>query len=356
MNKLPAITIMQPTLRDRLVELRAMKPQSRMRDLAADLGVSEGELVAACCGEEAVRLEPRWQEFLKELPSLGEVMVLTRNEAFVHEKDGTFGRIEFIGRMVQVVNHDVDLRIFLNHWKHVFAFKQVSHGSTLLSFQVFDNRGQAMHKIFLRPQSNAKEYHRIVAALADADQSAAFAVETPEAPPPSAPKPPADARVLRDRWAAMKDTHEFFPMARDMGLTRREANALVGPEFAEPLRPSALETTLRAAAAQAVPIMIFVGNPGCIQIHTGPVHRIERMGEWVNVLDSGFNLHARADLVAEAWLVRKPTADGIVTSIEFFGAAGEELALIFGERKPGKPELESWRALTREVAGKENIA
>lgn len=356
MNGTPNSATTQPSLRDRLHELRVMKPLSRMRELAADLGVAEGELVAACCGAEAVRLEPRWKEFLNELPSLGEVMVLTRNEAFVHEKDGMFGHIGFIGQMAQVVNHDVDLRIFLRHWKHAFAFQQESHGRTLLSFQMFDGRGQAIHKVFLRPRSKVEEYRRIVDALASADQSAGLVVEPAVGAPPAVSKPSADAAALRNRWAAMKDTHEFFPMVRDLGLTRREANALVGPEFAEPLRASALESTLRAAAAQAVPIMIFVGNPGCIQIHTGPVHRIERMGAWVNVLDHGFNLHARADLVAEAWLVRKPTADGIVTSIEFFDAAGEELALFFGERKPGKPELETWRALTREIAGKERVA
>ena len=95
--------------------------------------------------------------------------------------------------------------------------------------------------------------------------------------------------------------------------------------------------------------MIFVGNPGCIQIHTGPVHRVERMGPWLNVLDPGFNLHARTDLVGEVWRVRKPTRDGIVTSIELFDTKGRELAQLFGERKPGKPELPEWRAMAESL-------
>lgn len=339
----------QSTLRDRLAALRATKPHARMRDMAQELGVSEGALVAACCGAETVRLEPRWRDFLNEMPSLGEVMVLTRNEAMVHEKDGVFGHIGFIGQMAQVVNHDVDLRIFLRHWKHLFAVEQESHGRTLLSFQVFDGAGLAIHKIYLRPQSRQDEYRRIVQAFTSPDQQPNFEA-TPAAAAPPASAQPADQATLRARWEVMKDTHEFFPMIRELGLTRRAANALVGPEFAQPLPASAFETLLRAASDQAVPIMIFVGNPGCIQIHTGPVKRIERMGEWLNVLDPGFNLHARADLIAEAWWVRKPTVDGLVTSIEFFDAAGEELALFFGERKPGRPELESWRALAAHVA------
>jgi hypothetical protein len=46
------------------------------------------------------------------------------------------------------------------------------------------------------------------------------------------------------------------------------------------------------------------------------------MGPWLNVLDPGFNLHLREDLIASAWIVRKPTADGVVSSLELFDAGG----------------------------------
>jgi putative hemin transport protein len=154
----------------------------------------------------------------------------------------------------------------------------------------------------------------------------------------------------------MKDTHDFYPMVRDLGLTRRDANALAGDDLARALPPAAFESLLHDAAARVLPIMIFVGNPGCIQIHTGPINTIERMGPWLNVLDPGFNLHARADAIAEVWRVRKPTVDGIVTSIELFDAAGNELALLFGERKPGRPELESWRNLVSDIETNPEIA
>jgi len=94
--------------------------------------------------------------------------------------------------------------------------------------------------------------------------------------------------------------------------------------------------------------MCFVGNPGMIQIHTGPVKRVEVMGDWLNVLDLSFNLHLREDRIATTWVVRKPTADGIVTSVELFDATGSTMAMFFGERKPGKPELAAWRALVAE--------
>ncbi|WP_304529309.1 ChuX/HutX family heme-like substrate-binding protein, partial [Acidovorax sp. HMWF029] len=53
----------------------------------------------------------------------------------------------------------------------------------------------------------------------------------------------------------------------------------------------------------------------------------------------------RTDMVAHVWVVEKPTADGIVTSVEAFDHAGELMAMFFGARKPGKPELQGWRDL-----------
>jgi putative hemin transport protein len=103
--------------------------------------------------------------------------------------------------------------------------------------------------------------------------------------------------------------------------------------------------------------MVFVGSPGCIQIHTGPVVRIERMEmrgmQWLNVLDPGFNLHLREDLVDAVWVVEKPTSDGLVTSVEAFDREGGLMAIFFGARKPGTPEREDWRALVRKLTRQE---
>jgi putative hemin transport protein len=93
--------------------------------------------------------------------------------------------------------------------------------------------------------------------------------------------------------------------------------------------------------------MVFVPNPGCIQIHTGPVKNVQRMGTWANVLDPMFNLHLREDLIAHAFVVEKPTSEGTVTSLELYAADGSSIAWLFGKRKPGIPELESWRALAK---------
>ena len=91
------------------------------------------------------------------------------------------------------------------------------------------------------------------------------------------------------------------------------------------------------------------GNSGCVQIHPGPVKRLVWTPGWFNVLDPAFNLHLREQGVAHVFSVRKPTEDGVVTSIEAFDPQGRNILLMFGARKPGKPELETWRGLVSRI-------
>jgi putative hemin transport protein len=69
------------------------------------------------------------------------------------------------------------------------------------------------------------------------------------------------------------------------------------------------------------------------------------MDQWLNVLDPDFNMHLRADHIDTLWVVKKPTEDGVVTSLEAFDSKKNMIAQFFGLRKPGIPELKDWAAL-----------
>ena len=53
----------------------------------------------------------------------------------------------------------------------------------------------------------------------------------------------------------------------------------------------------------------------------------------------------RQDLVATAWVVRKPTRFGIVTSLELFDREQRLAAMMFGERAPEAEETAGWRRI-----------
>jgi putative hemin transport protein len=276
-------------------------------------------------------------------------MVLTRNESAVHEKVGRFDKVSTFQSMGLVLNRDVDLRLFFNHWHFGFALTEEAHGGPRHSLQFFDLDGTAVHKVYLRDLGAVTAYETIVAKYLHPDQAPAIAVAARVPAPADRADEAIDHAALRQRWQALQDVHDFRGMLIDLGVGRLQAFRLVGEDFAWRVGNGSFRQALERAAATALPIMIFVGSPGVVQIHTGPVKTLKEVGPWFNVLDPGFNLHLRDGEIVEAWVVRKPTRDGIVTSLEVYDAAGAQIAQMFGERHDGEAERADWRALAESL-------
>lgn len=345
-----------PQLQEAWRRLRRDEPNLRARDLAERLGVSEGELVASRCGNGVVRLNGPWAELIRALPALGRVMVLTRNDSCVHEKKGCFDHIDLGPVMGVVLDEAIDLRIFLRHWKHGFAVSEASRGRQLDSLQFFDDDGRAVHKVYRTDDTDAAAWKRLVEGFTAAEQSPLLEVHAVAEPLPHLLDDEAvDAASLRAGWRALRDPHDFFALLKKHKVTRMQALRLVEGEFARRVRNDAMRAVLESAAASGLAIMVFVGSPGVVQIHTGPVHNVKPMGPWLNVLDENFNLHLREDHVAESWVVKKPVPEGVVTSLELYDAHGAQIVQLFGKRKPDVPELADWSALTDSLPNAEAV-
>lgn len=341
-------------LRQRFAEARTRG--LRAREAAEAIGLSEGAAVAAHVGAHeqplrAVPLQPRWLEILQSLQACGPLMALTRNESTVHEKTGVYQNLSASGPVGLAVGEDIDLRLFFQHWHAGFVVSErQASGSEQASLQFFDAHGTAVHKVYPRAQTVPSAWEQVHQRWADPTRDVAFQPGRAPATPPAAAEVAARcADDLAQAWSAMTDTHQFFGLLRQFGLERQQAFALVEGRFTQRVDNGAVRQLLLAAALDATPIMVFVGSPGCIQIHTGPVQRVEPMEvhgkTWLNVLDPGFNLHLREDLIASAWVVEKPGDHGTVTSLEVFDGDGGLMAMFFGARKPGQPERAGWRTL-----------
>ena len=326
----------------------------RQRDAARELGVSEAEIVACRCGDGVRRLQGPWGHLLQDLHGLGTVMALTRNESVVHEKVGRFGNVTIYQNMGLVLNEDIDLRIFLSHWHHGYAVTEETRGGPRRSLQFYDVDGTAVHKVYPRDEDGS--FEALVASYLHTDQSPGQEVVPPARPAPDHPDSEIDTDGLRRRWRALQDVHDFHGMLQEAGAGRLQAFRLVGRDLALRVKPYSFRTILENAAAAGMPVMIFAASAGVIQIHTGPVSRLKETGPWYNVLDPGFSLHLRHDRVAAAWVVRKPTREGVVTSLELFDSEGRDILLMFGKRKPGEVEREDWRSLVNALKPEEGFA
>ncbi|MEI8400605.1 MAG: ChuX/HutX family heme-like substrate-binding protein [Alcaligenaceae bacterium] len=356
----------------------------RQRDAAERLHLSEGELIAAHVDQEAfwsavtqpnvsdfdlsltqsksdfaenfseddlsaLRLRPDWHEMMASLEPLGEVKALTRNASCVHEKIGVYQNATMTERVGVVASGNIDLRAFYSKWAHGFAVSETTIRGRQHSLQLFDVSGVAIHKIYLREHSDVSAYQNLVKHFADGSQQPGLYTENLTPKPPEQADQQIDVQALHQAWAALRDTHDFYSLLKTHGVSRVQALRLAQSKFVQQVHCADVLRALTAAAAREIPLMVFVGNHGMLQIHSGPIQKVWYARPWLNVLDASFNLHLRMDHIDSAWIVKKPTVDGLVTSFEIFDAQGDAIAMLFGLRKPGQPELTAWRSLLDEI-------
>ncbi|QRX84229.1 hemin-degrading factor [Glaciimonas sp. PAMC28666] len=339
---IPSQQTQQLLLRTRFLKAKAQQ-KLRNRDAATAVGVSEGEALAACVGFEAIRLIPDFVKLFEEIPQLGSVMALTRNDSAVHEKEGVYKNMSHNGHVGLALGDEIDLRIFYRQWFFGCAVSEETPRGTQKSLQFFDQHGSAVHKIFMREHSDHEAFDQLITRWRDPDQQPGIIV-TPALPPVAETSDAAiDVDGFQQAWSGLTDTHQFFGLLHNFGVSRTQALRLAAPQYVRQVNNDALKNLLNIAAASTLPIMIFVGNNGMIQIHSGPIANVKVMGAWINVLDPAFNLHLLEERIASSWVVTKPTSDGAVTSLELFDGNGQTIAMLFGVRKPGQAELPAWR-------------
>lgn len=329
-------------LKEKWEALKAENPHLRIRNAAEQLGVSEAELLLTNVGEGVTVLKPEFANILTEVEKLGKVMALTRNDECVHERKGTYLNGDFSSPHAQLfVGEDIDLRIFQNHWKFAFAVVEGERKS----LQFFGKDGLALHKIYLTKDSNVEAFDALATQFTAENQTETFEFEAVAPKAPEKEDSEIDAEGFKKAWTELKDTHDFFMMTRKFGVSRTQALRLAPEGYAKKIDTSKVVNVLEDASEKNLPIMIFVGNRGIIQIHTGEVKKTMWHQQWFNVMDPDFNLHLDVTKIAEAWIVKKPTEDGEVTAIEVFNKEGDFIVQFFGKRKPGIPELQEWKDL-----------
>lgn len=328
------------TLHQKYLEFKAANPRTFARDIAAALKVSEAELMQARVGHGATALQADFPSLLQALESVGPTKTISRNEYAVHEQVGVYENLTLGAHGALVLNpRKLDLRLFLGQWAHAFFLVEETARGETQSLQIFDDHGDAVLKIYRTEQTHADLWSSVIERHT-LTQAPELVVTPRVAPSLSASFDHAD---LERQWRAMDDAHQFFGLLRRLNISRQQAFASVANDLAWRVQNDAVTIALNQAQADGNEIMIFVGNPGCIQVFTGVIEKALPMQGWMNVFNTDFTLHLRADAITETWVTRKPTKDGMVTSLEAFAADGTQVLQLYGQRIEGNPEQEQWR-------------
>lgn len=338
-NSNMAVNYSNMTLKEKYQAYQEAHPKKRIRDIAKDFNISEVQLLMTGLGDQVTLLRPEIADILKQVECLGLVMALTRNEYCVNERKGIYQNFSLTPHAALFLGEDIDLRLFLSKWKLAFSVSEAGKDS----LQFFDENGIALHKIYLTEQSDKENFIKLVAHFKAGQQDSFEIKPVIKVRRPERRDAEIDIQGFHKSWNGMKDSHEFFGLLQKFGLNRMQALRLAPEGRAIQLSLESFRKTIAHCAVNEVPVMIFTGNEGCIQIHTGGVKRLAPTGPWFNVLDQDFNLHLNEDGVNSVWHIVKPSTDGDVNSLELYDKDGEMILQVFGKRKPGIPELEAWK-------------
>lgn len=321
------------------------KPNIRIRDAAFELNTSEMALVATQCGKGNIRLRPDFKGILESLNKLGDVMALTRSDHAVHEAHGTYQDMKIHGSVALFFNPGVDARFFLDKWEAAYAVNENDRHS----IQFFDKEGVAVHKVYVTKKTKKKAYQNLINTYTS-DYQETFIVSPQQALNDEKINDEVEEHIdpasLRESWLAIQDVHEANSIIKSYGQHRRdEIYQALGKDLAQELPINSVEKLLTMASEKSVEIMVFVMNDAAVQSYSGSVKELLRTGPWFNVLDPQFNLHLRTDGIGKIWLIRKPTKEGWVTTIDVLDTEDTQFLLISDNRKRGEMESSEWQDL-----------
>lgn len=323
---------------------------------AAALGVSEFELMLASPNSQYIG--GQCKEVLEQFQDFAKVESIVRNDLAVHEKTAQYHNLKLGDKMGIALNvGGLDLRFFMWRWQHMLAVTDTSRADKpSYGIQFYDEQGSAIDKVYLREMSaeainrwqNMIEQQRVAVIddkltleLKDTVQDWQYKVLTDD-----------KRDELQRRWRKMTDVHQFYYLLNKLDIDRASSYGQAPEGSTHQLSIDAVVATFEQARDVKCPIMTFVGNSGMVQIQTGTVQTLKRIGDWFNVLDkdhNDFTLHLKDQALAQVWCVKRPTKDGIVTCIEGFDSKGVSILSLFGQRIEGTPELEAWRDITANI-------
>ena len=291
-------------------ELRDADPFVSLATAADRLDVVEAELVAALCGDGALRLDGPFADVVRVFPVLGRVRAVTRNAHATIETRGVYPPPE-VG--CAGVAGEIGARFFFEQWEYGYALdpEVAPDGDAALVF--YDDRGRPVHELHTETETRRDALARLVDIHASFDQSVGEEIAV------------ASPRMLAART--------------DLSAWLRQA------EHARPVALRSLAELLDEVRREALPVSLAVRSPGVVQRFSGLMHDVSEAGAAVVVEAPWVRVCVTPKGIAEAWVVRTPSLDGPATSLELLDASASVVLSVSGARWPGKPEPAPWRDL-----------
>jgi putative hemin transport protein len=303
-----------------------------------------------------IRLKGPFSALLCRVHEIGIVTILSGNESAIQERIGIYDHAAYQNNAefnaesnlesnsAQASSKTAHQPLFYQKWTYGFAVcDKDDDGNIRRRLQFFDGNGNGIYKILLHASSNADAYRAIARDFAAAEQAPVLDISSVRPITANEGVDRIDIDALRADWAHVNDTEDFFARQTEFDSLRLHKLRLAGKAFAHQVAKDSVRILLQKMADLGSTVMALVGNAGIVQASQGHIKQLRSSDAWLNILSQDHRLNLREDHIDTVWVAKKPTTDGIVTSLELFNRQGISIARFFSKPEPGRPEPREWR-------------
>ncbi|MDB5989565.1 MAG: hemin-degrading factor [Herbaspirillum sp.] len=295
-----------------------------------------------------IRLKGPFSALLCRVHEIGIVTILSGNESAIQESVGIYDHMAYQNNAesdaTQASSKIAHQPLFYQKWKYGFAVSDKDDdGNIRRHLQFFDGNGNGIYKILLHASSNVDAYRAIARDFAAVEQAPVLDIFRTKPITANEGIDRIDIDALRADWARINDTEDFFARQTEFDSLRLHKLRLAGKAFAHQVANDSVHILLQKMADLGSTVMALVGNAGIVQAYQGHVKQLRSSDAWLNILSQDRRLRLREDHIDTVWVAKKPTTDGIVTSLELFNRQGISIARFFSKPEPGRPEPREWR-------------
>ena len=295
----------------------------------------------------ATRLHGEFAPLMQRLATLGDLTEVTRNSSALLEKDNVSGTLYVNNEIELAPAEAMHLRIFYPQWEHGYALEEhdACSGGKRHSLQFFDRYGSMMHKIVLGENGDIASFRQLVSDHAAAEQLAPHLVHPLDSDDESEDHGlrQIDVDALRAEWAHTHNHDDFIQRQEAFDQQRLRKLRLAGKAFAYQVANDSAHVILQRMTEFGTSIMAQVGNAGIVQAYYGKIKNIRVKDSRLKIMNAGFRMQLREDHIDSVWVAKKPTTDGIITSLELFNRQGTHIASFLSKKSNGQPEPREWR-------------
>ena len=280
-------------LKKKWISFQSDNKKIRIRDAANQLGVSEAELLSTeICQNTFFLSINNYNTFFQDILSLDKIMFLIRSNSVVHEKIVRTKDIKLINNYLfyNESNNSNLLKFDIKLFKYAFFQSKKHRKIDLKSFQIFNFKGDAILKIYLKGDDKIKfnEIGLKYKCNYNYELQSKSVVKSNN----NNPKKHIDL-YFKDIVEKSKK-REYF------------------------LKENPLRRILASTSKSKELIQIYAIGLGTIQYHEDIVDKIIDYGPWINVIDEDFNLHVLEKKLTQFILTEYKNKSQLYYAIDFY--------------------------------------